>query len=221
MGINSVLKELPGGRMADQLTGFDKLTKWLKKKGLSIDLDTGTLLYCCANRHKIPYAAGDYVPAVRAFQRMLIVLDVVNKWKFTSILDGKSPEEKLHEHARRQNKEGSIRITSTYIAMCAKVCREMLLDYVVAPEEADMQVGRRNNNIIAMGCDSDLIGYGHRFVVVIDSYHGEKFRIIDLTVPVDEYTKDELPLYYYYNKFLLTICGDDATERSDDFVDLF
>ena len=187
--------------MADQLTGFHKLTSWLNKKGLRIDLDTGTLLYCCAVRHKIPYEAGDYGPSVRAFQRLLIVLHVVNKWTFTSILDGKSPEEKLHEHARRQNREGSIKITSTYIAMCAKVCREMLLDYVVAPEEADMQVGRRHSNIIAMGRDSDLIGYGHRLVVMIDSYHAEKFRIIDLTVPVDECTKDELPLYYYYNKY--------------------
>lgn len=64
-----------------------------------------------------------------------------------------------------------------------------------------MQVGRRHSNIIAMGRDSDLIGYGHRLVVMIDSYHAEKFRIIDLTAPVDECTKDELPLYYYYNKY--------------------
>jgi len=74
--------------------------------------------------------------------------------------------------------------------MCAKVCRTMFIDFVVAPEEADMQVGRRSNSTTAMACDSDLIAFGNKIVVMIDNYHQEKYRIIDMTKPITEYTKD-------------------------------
>eukprot|EP00984_Skeletonema_dohrnii_P032075 scaffold25492_cov80-Skeletonema_dohrnii-CCMP3373.AAC.2 len=158
-----------------------------------------------AYRHRHAYNAGDYLPSVLAFHRQLIILSVVNKWKFTAILDGASPAEKAFEHQRRVNKEDSISINSTYIAMCAKVCRTMFIDFVVAPEEADMQVGRRSNSTTAMGCDSDLIAFGNKIVVMIDNYHQEKYRIIDMTKPITEYTKDELPLYYYYHKYGIKI----------------
>lgn len=69
--------------------------------------------------------------------------------EITAILDGTSPAEKAFEHQRRGDKEDSITINSTYIAMCAKVCRTMFIDFVVAPEEADMQVGRRDKSTIA------------------------------------------------------------------------
>jgi len=143
--------------MTEQSVGFAELNKWLHKSKTPIDIDTGTLLFVCAYRHRHAYNAGDYLPSVLAFHRQLIILSVVNKWKFTAILDGASPAEKAFEHQRRVDKEGSISINSTYIAMCAKVCRTMFIDFVVAPEEADMQVGRRSNSTTAMGCDSDLM----------------------------------------------------------------
>ena len=158
MGIKGLLRELPGGRMTDQSADFAKLTEWLHENNRPIDIDTGTLIFSCAHRHRHTYNAGDYLPSVHAFQRILIVLNAVNKWKFTAILDGASPTEKAAEHQRRGDRDDSITINSTYIAMCAKVCRTMFIDFVVAPEEADMQVGRRRQSI-AMGRDGDLIGY--------------------------------------------------------------
>jgi len=201
MGVDGLLRELHGGRMTEQSVGFAELTEWLHKSKRPIDIDTGTLLFVCAYRHRHAYNLGDYLPSVRAFQRLLIVLSVVYKWKFTAILDGTSPAEKAFEHQRRGDKEDSITINSTYIAMCAKVCRTMFIDFVVAPEEADMQVGRRDKSTIAMGCDGDLIAFGNKIVVMMDNYHQEKYRIIDMTKPITEYTKDELPLYYYYCKY--------------------
>jgi hypothetical protein len=50
------------------------------------------------------------------------------------------------------------------------------------------------------GRDGDLIAFGNTVVVMIDSYHGEEYRIIDMTTPITEHTKEEMPLYYYYSK---------------------
>ena len=44
--------------------------------------------------------------------------------------------------------------------------------FVVAPEEADMQVGRQNWCAVVLCRDSDLIAYGHMLIFIIDSYGG-------------------------------------------------
>mmetsp|Transcript_9285 Transcript_9285/g.13933 ORF Transcript_9285/g.13933 Transcript_9285/m.13933 type:complete len:185 (+) Transcript_9285:1-555(+) len=85
--------------------------------------------------------------------------------------------------------------------MCAEVCEKYFFDYIIAPEEADMQVGRRNKTAIAICRDSDLIAYGHQVVVIVDSYIKEQFRVIDMNTPITPQTKDDLPLYYYYKKY--------------------
>ena len=76
MGIDGLLKELHGGRMTEQSVGFAELNKWLHKSKTPIDVDTGTLLFVCAYRHRHAYNAGDYLPSVLAFHRQLIILSV-------------------------------------------------------------------------------------------------------------------------------------------------
>lgn len=69
MGVKGLLKELPGGDVGQcQRTGFANLAA-LHNRFRPADIDTGTLIFVCALRHKEAYNAGDYVPAAREFQR--------------------------------------------------------------------------------------------------------------------------------------------------------
>lgn len=117
------------------------------------------------------------------------------------IFDGIPPIEKQAEHTRRQNDPNSIRITSDYIAMCIQVCKSRCIPYIVAPAEADMQVGRRHNNSIVLRRDSDEVAYGNEFVVIVDSYAKEEYRIIDLSTHLTDEVMERYPLYYFYRKF--------------------
>lgn len=200
MGIHGLLAELPGGKTSETKRDFSKLTMLSGQKRKCVDIDTGTLLFICALRHKVPYLAGDYLPAACEFLRQTIVFDVVHEWDCTYIFDGVPPPEKAPEHERRQLREDSITINSTYIAMCAKICRQRCINYTVAPKEADMQVGRRDKSAIVLTRDGDIVAYDNPITVIVDSYPKEEYRVIDMTAPITPKTKEELPLYYYYKK---------------------
>ena len=67
MGVKGLPKELPGWDMeACTQVGFSNLEI---RRSCLVDIDTGTLVFVCALRHKEAYNAGDYVPAAREFQR--------------------------------------------------------------------------------------------------------------------------------------------------------
>jgi hypothetical protein len=219
MGIKGLLSELPGGKMDDLYRGFADLSDLMK--GERVDIDAGTLLYVCAWRHKQVYADGNYLPSVAAFQAQLVILEAINKWQFTVVFDGCPPVEKQHEHMRRRQDPTSIVITSDYIAMCVQVCKTRCMDYVVAPAEADMQVGRRRDDTIVLCRDSDEIAYGNKFVIIVDSYTKEEYRVIDLHCPLTDEVKEKYPLYTYYRVFGLRVIhywaacrGCDITESS-------
>eukprot|EP00573_Skeletonema_grethae_P007592 CAMPEP_0201711044 /NCGR_PEP_ID=MMETSP0578-20130828/58939_1 /ASSEMBLY_ACC=CAM_ASM_000663 /TAXON_ID=267565 /ORGANISM="Skeletonema grethea, Strain CCMP 1804" /LENGTH=253 /DNA_ID=CAMNT_0048200093 /DNA_START=2547 /DNA_END=3308 /DNA_ORIENTATION=- len=106
---------------------------------------------------------------------------------------------------RRREKADSIVITSTFIAMCVKVCKEMFINYVVAPQEADMQVCRRDKNSILVCRDSDGVAYGHKYVVIVDSWSKEEYRVIDMTTPVTEDIAKNYPLYAAYKRYGIKI----------------
>ena len=185
MGIPGLLKELPGGTMADSCFSFSKLIELQDTKD-PIDIDSSTLVFLCALKYKDTYKAGNYIPAVPKFHRQIIVLDLVYKWKYTCIFDGCPPAEKAHEHRRHSEKEDSIRINSTCIAMHVIICKRCFVKYTVAPTEADMQVGRRNKSTIVVCRDSDEVAYGNKYIVMVDSYSKEAYRIIDTNQPNTE-----------------------------------
>ena len=118
MGIKGLFLECPGGTGDDLIVGFSNLSH-LRNKANPADLDSGTLLYTCAWSRRDEYNAGNYIPAVRQFKQQILFMTVVYKWDFTMIFDGCPPPEKAHEHERRKDKEGGLRITSTY-KPCAK-----------------------------------------------------------------------------------------------------
>ena len=93
-------------------------------------------------------------------------MDLIYKWNYTLVFDGCPPQEKRHEHQRRRQKEDTVVIKATFIAMCVLICRRRFAKYVVSPAEADMQVGRLRavDAIVAIPVcrDSDEIAYGNR-----------------------------------------------------------
>ena len=89
--------------------------------------------------------------------------------------------------------------------MCKEVCKDSGVPYIVAPQEADMQVCRRNPSAIAICFDSDEIAYGCRRVLAVDSYFREKCRDIDLTGEVTPEIATKFPVYAARHKFGLRI----------------
>ena len=67
MGVKGLLRELPGGDMKDQRVGFHTLDVLRGEARHPVDIDTGTLIFVCALRHKVAYNSGNYVPAARDF----------------------------------------------------------------------------------------------------------------------------------------------------------
>ena len=191
--------------MKDARRGFSD--SWLQDvmRGRPIHLDAGGLLYVCAHRHLQAYLAGNYLPAVTEFQQQLLLFEVVYKWIITVVFDGCPPIEKQHEHDRRRQDPTSIVITSEYIAMCIRVCKNRCMNFVVAPAEADMQVGRLSENAVVLCRDSDEIAYGNKLVVLIDHYAKEEYRVIDMELSLTEDVEEKYPLYYYYRFFGLRV----------------
>ena len=77
-----------------------------------------------------------------------------------------------------------------FIAMCVKICKRCFDKYIVAPTEADMQVGRRNKSTIVVCRDSDEVTYGNKYIMMVDSYSKEAYWIIDMAEPT-RYRADE------------------------------
>ena len=63
--------------MPSTKTGFDLLTPLLHDEKNPADMDMGTLVYVCALTHKSTYNDGNYIPALREFQRRLTILTSV------------------------------------------------------------------------------------------------------------------------------------------------
>jgi hypothetical protein len=81
--------------------------------------------------------------------------------------------------------KNNIRNTGEYISICAKVCAELGVPYIVSPWEADVQVvfTRRCNDLVIVTGDADILAYGHKKVVVVKSWriNRESFRFFDLS----------------------------------------
>ena len=199
MGIKDLLKELPGGNAKTSTRyGFADLAIL---RGFPASADTGTLLFVCAFRHKDAFVAGDYIPAAREFQRQIISMNLLYKWEYTLVFDGVPPTEKRHEHRRRQSKQGSLTMTAEFISICILICKRHFVKFVVAPAEADMQVGRTADGGIPVCRDSDDIAFGNYTVVIVDSWPKEQYRLVDLRTPLAEGMKDTLPVYHYFHLY--------------------
>ena len=75
----------------------------------------------------------------------------------------------------------------------------------MAPAEADMQVGRRNKLTIVVCRYPDEVAYGNKYIVMVDSYSKQAYRIIDMNQPVTEQMKEDYPLYAYHHMYGIRI----------------
>ena len=88
-----------------------------------------------------------------------------------------------------------------------------------------MQVGRLHNNTIVLCRDADELAYGCDYVVFVDSFAKEEYRVVDMNTPVTDSMKDERPLYYRYHQhgikvihFWAAIMGCDISENASGIV---
>ena len=86
MGVKGLPKELPGGDVEDQCVRFLTLGVLQGPTRRPDDIDTGTLVFSCALRHKEAYNTGDHVPVTREFQHQLILLYRIHKWDYTPVV---------------------------------------------------------------------------------------------------------------------------------------
>ena len=197
MGIHNLLKELPDGSVTDDTVyGFDKIDY-----NKHIDIDAGGLVFVSAIRHKAAFNAGEYKRSIEDFQRQLVMLNVIHQWKYTIVFDGPRPAQKENERRRRSEKEDTVEVTSTFIAMCIKVCQRLFVNYVVGHKEADMQVCRQDNNAIVACRDGDAVAYGHKQIIIVDSWHKEQWRMINMETELTEEIATKYPLYKYYRQY--------------------
>ena len=196
MGINGLLQELPGGdNKTSACVGFEKFDFL---RGRPVDIDTVTLIYVCALRHKDEYNAGNYLPAAVELQHQIISLNLLYKLETTLVFDRQPPDEKRHEHARRRGDDSHVVIKAEFIAMCVLLFKRHFVRFIVSPAEADMQACKIQTEAVVVCRDSDEIAYGNRTVVIVDSWPREEYWVIDMAPPVNDRTRTRLPLYFYY-----------------------
>jgi hypothetical protein len=142
------------------------------------------------------------------------VILITTKWS------GNDPPEKRYERQRRENRQNSLRNTSTFIALCAKICHCLQIPYVVAPQEADFQAvkARPEKNPTVVTGDSDIIAYGSRKTIVMKKWSmtREEYRIISF-VNVSTTQAESLPLYRAYLAFGLDVFAVWAACNGCDF----
>jgi 5'-3' exonuclease len=142
------------------------------------------------------------------FQWHLTYCKDVRRWDLFVVLDGVDPPEKRYERQRRENRENSLRNTSTFIALCAKICHYLQIPYVVAPQEAVLEAvkARPDKDPTIVTGDSDIIAYGSKKTIVMKrwSMYLEEYRIISF-VNVSTTEAESLPLYRAYLAFGLDV----------------
>ena len=123
IGVKGLPKELPGGNMENQRVQFLTLDILRGPTRRPTDIDTSTLVFVCALRHKEIYNVRDYVPAACELHRWLILLNLIHKWDYTLVFDGPLPIEKRHEQHRRRRKQDSVVIDAAFLVMCVFIYR--------------------------------------------------------------------------------------------------
>ena len=156
MGIKGeILKNLPGGRKEDYQYGLQKLGL----NGYPVNFDAAGFIHYCARRYEERYHQKDYDPSAKVFQEFMVYLTAILRWDLWIFFDGKDPAWKDAEHQRRYGKEGEgegskLRNSSTFIALCTKICASLQIPFVVSVLEADTQIvkwRREMNPVVA--CD--------------------------------------------------------------------
>ena len=210
MGIHNILPHLPGGGKHDYNHSFYELGIELGFREKEVPIDAASALWQFAARHASDYLEGNYTPALMDWTHWLNYLRSSCRWKLSIIMDGrvhgaKSPEierrRRRAEEARANNNlSGQIQNTPEYISHATNICKFMHIDVITSENEADPQVSYEatRKKLIPVTSDSDVLAYGVvQKLVIVQSFHHQWYRVIDLGADVP---LGEKPLYDLYKE---------------------
>ena len=206
MGINDLLKHLPGGGSSDYRHSFYDLNM----EGEVVPLDAASALWQFAANHAWDHLHGNHNPALSEWAHFLVYLRSICRWKLVVFMDGMENEHKQPEIERRKkraeearasnNLMGQIKNSPEYIAQATAVCKYLDIEVHTSAYEADPQVSyvALLQSLVPVTGDSDLLAYGvPEKLIIVKGFKHEWFQIIDLTAVIEEGT---YPLYDLYNE---------------------
>lgn len=149
-------------------------------------------------------------------------MHVVQKWDLFIAFDGRDPEGKGYEHHRRDTRPDTLRNESIYIALCAKICKSLVIPYAVVPDEADFQAvmtRRSEPNVTVVTGDSDIIAYGSIRTIIVRLWapFNEVYQVFDLLMVSDE-AAVAFPLIAAYRVFGTIVFHAWAAIKCCDFT---
>ena len=206
MGIHDLLQQIPTGN--EYFHSFYDAGNKLQLVGKVVPIDAASALWQFAARHGYDFLHGNFIPALSEWAHWIHHLRSICGWKLKVIMDGRENVDKAPEAGRRaarakaakeaNNITGKIKNTPEYIIYALKVCKLMQIDVIVSAYEADPQAAYEaiKKELIPVTGDSDFLGYGVKKLILVKGFHYEWYRIIDMTVEVNQ---GEYPLYDLYN----------------------
>lgn len=190
MGISGLKSLLPG----QPINAFDYLGCGRQTPSRRVAVDAANPLFACVARHPKHAFAGDYAPAMAEW-RHLLEMNKARNLNALMVFDGERYDAKANETARRsvtrekalakisaavsQGSEpalavyaAAVQITDEVLLLAIKLCREMNVDFVVAPREADPQLAAMRDangaSIPVISADTDMLALGVKEWIALD-----------------------------------------------------
>ena len=182
----------------------------LNFRNQKVPVDAGSLLWQCAAEQASEYLGGNYRPALKQLQDILLYWKNICQWDAELIFDGRPNPCKAPEDARRKERrerarseeDGSLRAQvrndEHYTALAIQLCKFHSIRYKVAAYEADPQTVVASGHV-SVTADSDLVAlHPGQKVVIVASFIHEIFRLVDTSAVV---TEGQYPLMDLFNKY--------------------
>jgi hypothetical protein len=197
-------------------------------KDEEVPIDAAGLLWYCACKHAKSYLSGNLLPALIEWTQALNYFRSICQWKQRLYLDGMNNPYKEHENERRRQRrvnaaddDDHARITNTpeYLAKAAWIAKHVLnIPCFISKEEADPHVAYVSilKDLVPVTGDSDLLAYGAKKLIVVQSYARGWYRVIDLDADVEP---GEYPLFDLYLEHKTIIFQLYAACRGCDFTE--
>lgn len=224
MGIKNLKQQFPWTDVRDWIVEFP---------GTLLLVDAANILFWCARTNFATFITDNYLPAVADFCKYMNYM-VARKAHVRLFFDGLvNPDKKFEDARRKAAREGHkkavtearakdappcegdmkalVRNTSTYIALCAKVCKYLGIPFEICREEADSglaaayRVDPAGRKIVSL--DSDMLAHGVKHWISVVDWYGGSAVLIDvesLGTHVQERGadgKERYPLLKYFLKW--------------------
>ena len=199
----------------------------LRMTDKEVPIDAAGLLWACAYKHAKDYLEGNHLPALIEWTQALNYFRSICQWKMRLYLDGMDNPHKEYENERRRlrrenaasgDHHAKIRNTPEYLAKAALIATHVLnILCFISKEEADPHVAyvSLSKELVAVTGDSDLLAYGAKKIIVVQSYARGWYRLIDLDADAEP---GQYPLFDLYLEHKAIIFQLYAACRGCDFT---